>query len=120
MPLFHVDLGFPRNVIWPEGTYDLHYGNHARQAARADRYGDVTDLLPDELNTRQAKVVEAEIVGRRVIKIVYRIRLDSTRDLCLVVNSHQNPFFVRTVWVNESTDRHRSLDKTRYSNLACA
>lgn len=118
MSLFHRDIGFPRNVQWPCGLYDLQYGHHAITEARRDRYGDVSKLLPKELNTQAAQVIEAEIEGRRAVKIVYRIRLDEKRDLCLAISTNSRQWFVRTIWINEKTDTHQSLNCSKYERVS--
>lgn len=108
--LYHVDVFMPPQLSQPLHQGPLRYGYHARQEALADRYGKVP--LPSALSTEKAKLVEVEVdSGGQVVKQVWRMPLDSKRDVVLAVTKGG---FVKTVWVNLATDAHRTLDKSRY------
>lgn len=119
--LFHTEIGFPRNFTPPQGLRKLEYGSHAKREAKNDRYG--TIQLPATLNLDEYKLIEIGVTtqnGRnKVEKMLYRGKLDSERDLCIVVipsgNKHE-PWFVKTVWVNETSDLHRTLNPKKYIN----
>lgn len=110
--LYHKDLGFPKNVSLPQGTFGLTYGHHARQAAASDRYGDVSQDLPATIDTTLATVVELEILDGRIAKIVYRDHFNDELDLVFAIIPGQ--WFVKTVWVNVKSDPHHTLDRGRY------
>ena len=107
--LFHSEVFMPAKFNARFET-TLKYGRHAVEAASNDRYGKVD--LPAKFDSACATLVEVETDSdSKVLKKVYRVCLDATRDLVMVI---QPDGFVRTVWVNLRTDKHRSLDRTRY------
>ncbi len=109
MDLYHFEIGFPRGFKAPQNTMKPKYGNHARWEAQCDRYGHIE--LPETLDLSKMKVIEIGVEHGRVAKILFRGSLDATRDLCIVVQSNG---IVRTVWVNLKTDKHSTLDRTKY------
>ena len=60
MALYHRDVYLPEAVRSLSFAVMLRYSRHARDAARSDRYG--TLPLPTALDTRDADLVEAEVV----------------------------------------------------------
>lgn len=116
--LYHAMIGLPAGLRLPDQPVLLAYSNHARRAASADRYGDVGRRLPRVLQVANAQVVEVEADGDRLLKVVYRLQLDDRLDLCLVVCPPWHPalteWTVKTVWLNEHADQHRTLDRRRY------
>ena len=115
MKLYHVNVFLPADLkdSLPRGIFKLCYTDHAKRAAASDRYGQTP--LPDKINTFYAKVIEVETdtVGR-VNKVVYRVPVSFTMDLCLAVIPQRNSFVVKTVWQNESSDAHKTLNVYRY------
>jgi hypothetical protein len=111
--LFHSDVFVPPVAKTPVFEGPLRYSAHALQEARSDRYGGIT--LPTEFHCANAKLIESEVLlaQNRVVKQVWRQRLDNTRDLVLVIGEGG---LVRTVWINLLTDKHRSLDRLKYTS----
>lgn len=114
--LFHFELQFPKNAKLHFGTIDLVYTNHAKRACKTDRYGKIDP--PKQLNTDNAKVIEAEIVKSNnntlhTKKVVYRVPYKGSNDLCIVLVPDTN--MVKTVWINKTTDRHSTLNTQRYN-----
>src|SRR5450830_1058936 len=111
--LFHSDVFMPASAKKPIHEGPLHYRDHALRATRDDRYGEIT--LPVEFHSANAKLIEAEVLlehdGSTVVKQVWRQPLDQHRDLILVI---QKGGKVKTVWVNLRSDKHRTLDKSKY------
>lgn len=115
MPLYHATIGIPAHVRLPRGQFILCYSKHAEQAARTDRYGSI-DQLPAYLDTRTAQVIECEVSGDRVSKILYRIRYSAELDLCLaIIPTARGAWTVKTVWANETGDRHTTLNRAAYA-----
>ncbi len=111
MKLYHYQVFMPKLKL-PVGTMELIYGRHALTSAKNDRYGLIR--LPNFLDLTQAKVIEVETDdNKNVVKVVYRTKLDNTRDLCIVVLV--DTCFVKTVWINKANDQHRTLDTQRYN-----
>lgn len=110
MFLYHVEVGFPAWYRQPTGTIRPNYGHHSRFEAQVDRYGKVQ--LPETLDLSACKVIEIGVENGRVAKTLFRTRLDERRDICIVIT---DTGFVKTVWVNLRTDRHKTLDRSRYT-----
>jgi hypothetical protein len=112
MALYHKDIKLPKGFNSAIGTICLTYSNHAHQTARSDKYGSI--VLPRSINTNKALCFEVELIEGKVTKLVYRVAYDSTLDLILVCRPKGNGFNVTTVWLNLKSDKHATLDLTRY------
>ncbi len=112
MGLYHYQIYMPPKFNPKVGTVVLQYGPHALRAANTDRYGAVR--LDSTLNTNRALCVEVELIDGQVTKLVYRISYSAALDLVLVVSPKMGHFFVRTVWLQEKSDVHATLDVSRY------
>lgn len=131
--LYHAAIG---NIPWGlfgyfcDCDWGLEYGQHARRAALDDRYGQLTSVPLHHKFTR-AEVFEVEVEQGRIVKFAARlstgfsIECDSKTvqswgnafDLILVcVPSLREPgnLFVKTLWLNERADGHRTLDCSKY------
>lgn len=109
---YHRELGFPGVVRVPCGTYKPHYSEHARRAADADRHGYIN--LPDRLTFDTEDVVEIEVdTHRRVVKVVARVPYDQTNDLVVVLVPQDSN--VKTVWLNNRSDKHKTLRRQKYA-----
>lgn len=109
--LFHVDVFMPKAYQRPIHQGKLKYGNHAVSESLVDRYGEIA--LPRHFDPAQAKLIETEVDARtnEITKQVWRQPLDTERDIVLVIGRGG---FVRTVWVNLRTDKHKTLNRSRY------
>lgn len=115
--LFHFELQFPTNAKLHFGTIDLVYTNHAKRACKTDRYGTIQP--PKQLNTDNAKVIEAEIIRStdntlQTKKVLYRVPYKGSNDLCIVLIPETK--IVKTVWINKTTDSHLTLDRQKYNS----
>lgn len=117
MALYHAQTGFPVSTRFPKGIFPLRYSQHALREARADRYGNVEAKLPYYLNVDKAELVEAKI-DSVINKMVYRVKLDAERDLCLVVVPDRAVWTVKTIWINESSDCHSTLNISKYERVS--
>ena len=109
MDLYHIEIGFPAWFQRPTGKVRPQYGNHARFESQIDRYGRIQ--LPVEIDLAKFQVIEIGVEDGRLVKMLVRGQLDATRDICVVLT---NTGFVKTVWVNLRTDKHRTLDRSKY------
>lgn len=108
--LYHFQVYMP-DLPLNFGKQRLNYSNHALNASRDDRYGDIQ--LPTVIDTNTAKVIEVEIVQDRFLsKVVYRVDYSDTHDLIVVVIPER--WFVKTVWLNAKSDKHQTLNRGRY------
>lgn len=110
MALYHTDLFIPENLKLPAGAMLLEYSEHARIEAASDRYGRVE--LPSFIKFADYTPIEIEVQNGKVTKVLYRGRYDQTRDLCLVIIPQRR--YVKTVWINTHSDRHHTLDTSKY------
>jgi antitoxin component of MazEF toxin-antitoxin module len=108
--LYHKEIGFPKNVKMLSGVLNLRYSQHAARAASDDRYGFME--LPETLDVTHGTPVEIEVNFGIITKAVYRAGYDDELDMVLVV---QPDGFVRTVWFNKKTDKHKTLDRAKYA-----
>lgn len=113
--LYHKDIGFPDDISLPRGfspVMDLRYSRHAQDEAQKDIYGNIT--LPPRMDVRKGQTIEIAVSNKVVTKMVIRFPHDDTRDITMVIQPQDG--FVRTVWFNEKTDQHTSLNKAKYAD----
>jgi hypothetical protein len=112
--VFHKDAyGLPKWFRKPTGVIRPTYSLHAKQAAAGDRYGYIT--LPETIDLAKFETVEVYLdthLTNKVSKAVIRGPLDKYRDLVLVIHPDG---FVRTVWVNLRSDKHFTLNVSKFS-----
>jgi hypothetical protein len=112
MDLYHADIRLPAGFRLPNRLVPLTYSNHALREAENDRYGDIP-VLP-VLNLGDCQTVEVGMEDGRVAKVVVRAELDDDNDIVLVLIPRTPKWFVKTVWLNERNDSHKTLDRSRY------
>lgn len=128
--VYHRDIGFPPEFAGkaPSGKKTLEWSRHAEEARFNDRYGDIPHLKsfnPEQWNLLEVGV-EPDENGKtkRITKFTYRTELDDDHDMCIVVipkggidprTGKPRSWFVKTVWLNESNDAHRTLDRSKYA-----
>lgn len=108
--LYHYQIGFPKHIKFSD-IFGLRPSAHALAAANTDRYGQI----PMPSNFRLAdgwRVVEIETENGLLVKVVARRALDAERDIVMAFIPSQR--LIKTVWINEKADRHRTLDRARY------
>ena len=112
--LYHKEIGFP-NVKLPEGIYEIKkYSYHAIREAQSDRYGEAKKL-PTHVDMSKVDLFEIEVENNKVIKAAVRTHYDDKLDLIIVFMPQTHNNFVKTVWFNERTDQHRTLNRSAYN-----
>lgn len=111
---YHFENGFPPNFQAPLGAFSLRYTQHAERAAARDRHGDLSGVLPDYLDTRNAKLIEVDIDQNRLASLLYRIAANDRIDICLAIAPGRVYWTVKTVWANTKHDNHQTLRKELY------
>lgn len=93
----------------------LRYTRHALGEAVRDRYG----ILPAESFPKEFiglcvgwTLVEAETTNGKLTKFVVRRAVDARRSLVLVILIDGT---VKTLWTNLNTDKHATLDKSKFA-----
>lgn len=113
MNLFHTDIGLPKNFVKPTGRVRLVWSRHADRARTDDRYGIIRRFSTATLD--RLNVIEVGMEGEKVCKILFRGRYTEDLDVCMVlVPMTKGSWLVKTVWVNERNDTHRTLDRSKY------
>ena len=116
MTLWHSEIKLPAGFTAPTGTVALEYSAHAIAACKNDRYGRIRQFGRISLNRFRVVEVETDAAGK-VTKYVLRGTYENGNDVVLAVNPRNGrPWFVRTVWLNRSTDSHGTLDRSKYAN----
>lgn len=114
--LYHRELGLPKQTEFLFGkTYKLRYSNHAKQACLNDRYGMITPPFTAEI-TRE-NLIEVELNGQAIVKAVIRIPYNDKNDLVIVLMPDFDMAFVKTVWLNDRADNHKTLKTHLYSRV---
>lgn len=106
--LYHYQVGMP--ISPAQKLIKLVYSEHAKHQMIDDRYGVI--VPPVAVDLSKCKIIEMEVEDNQPIKLVVRTRYNNKLDLCIVVNTKDG--FVRTVWFNQASDRHNSLDRSKY------
>jgi hypothetical protein len=110
---------YHREVFAPEKLFGklhgralvLEFSSHARQACRNDRYGFI--IPPTHLVVNQQDIIEVEENDGQVEKVVIRLPYSRNNQFDLVLAVKPDGF-VKTVWLNERKDAHKTLDVSRY------
>jgi hypothetical protein len=82
------------------------YSRHARDKAEALGF-----MLPEVVVLQQWRLVEVEVQGDKAVKLVVRRQYDGRRDLVMVLLANG---VCKTVWSNDTTDRHKTLNRAAY------
>ena len=84
---------------------------HALRERDSDRYGKFE--IPTAFDPATWTVIEIEVANGALNKVVARKAIDEKRDIVMVFLPLTK--LIKTVWVNESNDLHKTLDKSNYS-----
>ena len=108
--LYHKDIYLPPGVLaLTDREITFRVTEHARRAAREDRYGFIA--IPASITFEGADVIEAEFEAGQLQKLVVRKPYDNRRDAIFVFNVDGT---LKTVWANLKSDCHASLKKELY------
>lgn len=108
--LYHREIYMPKGVTALTGvTLNLKASEHAKRAARSDRYGFIH--IPEAITFNGADVVEAEFVNGKLSKVVVRLPYDAQNDAIFVCLTDGT---LKTVWLNRKNDLHKTLKKELY------
>lgn len=109
--LFHRDVYMPAKIKKAGRVgIALRPTAHALTAAQSDRYG--TIQIPARIEFTGADVVEAELFGDKVQKLVIRLPYNSSLSVIFVLIPDTGT--LKTVWLNRVNDSHKTLEAWRY------
>jgi hypothetical protein len=111
--LWHSSIRLPANFKAPTQFVELRWTRHADSERTKDRYREIPRFKG--LSLKRFRVIEVGTVDGTISKIVFRGKLDDTNDVVIVlIPNGARPWTVKTVWVNETNDSHKTLDHSRY------
>jgi hypothetical protein len=118
--LYHTKLGLPKTLKLPKNRKKVVFTRHAKDAAKNDRYGSFSHYLPlhTHFDPNCGELVEVESHDKITpTKLVYRLPLgpNSDKDLVLALAPYDDCYVAKTVWLNEVSDRHTTLNMKRYT-----
>lgn len=117
MDLYHSEICLPRGFVAPTHRVELRWTHHADTARTTDRYGEIRRFKTATLG--RLTVVEVGVADGRIAKILFRGRYNDTHDVCMVlIPNGSKPWTVKTVWLNDNNDGHKTLDRSRYMEVA--
>jgi hypothetical protein len=115
--LYHKLVYWPKDKLAPlhGKIFKLVYSQHAQQACRNDRYGFI--IPPVQIQLDASLVFEMELDPNGLIKkLVMRKMYDNRFDISFAFIPEENGIgFVKTIWKNDRTDRHFTLNRAVYS-----
>ena len=107
--LYHPQIGFPSTFRRPVGSFRAVASAHAKDRAELKGF-----KLPTAINLNDYSIVEIEMDGSRLVKIVVRGEYDSYDDICMAIMFKNGGAFIKTAWLNAWDDSHKTLDPSRY------
>ena len=114
--LYHRELGLPEGLDYLEGMkFAFRVTYHAKQACANDRYGVIS--LPDSETIHVQDIFELELNDNdQITKIATRHEYKNGLDICLVFRPDRSGIATLvTAWLNKSSDKHVTLDKSKYA-----
>lgn len=112
MDLYHADIKLPTGFRLPPRTVRLTWSKHAERARMTDRYGMIPKSATVDLS--KCRTIEVGMEAGRVKKVVVRTSLDQKNDVIYVLIPGPSAWLVKTVWINEKNDKHKTLDRSKY------
>lgn len=112
MDLYHADVRLPEGFVAPTHRVELKWTRHSDTARMDDRYGEIKRFKTATLG--RLEVIEVGMIQGQVAKILFRGRYTDELDVCMVLLPGKTFWTVKTVWINERSDEHRTLDTSRY------
>ena len=109
--LYHKDVYLPK-INKVNRDFKVEYTHHAIEAAYNDRYEEI--VLPETINLAKSEIIEIEVKNGEIVKILIRTKYNSRYDLNLAIIP-QN-LKVKTVWLNDVNDDHKTLKVEKYNN----
>lgn len=109
--IYHKDVYIPPALRGYQFSALLKYSRHAIQESINDERGEIK--LPKIIDSRDATLVEIEVNEGKVTKTLFRLSYSDEHDLCLVIIPENR--VVKTVWLNNKDDHHKTLDRSKYA-----
>jgi len=111
--LYHSRIGLPDWFVAPTERVPLKWTYHAEIQRQEDRYGIIRRFKTATLG--RLEVIEIGVRDNKVSKILFRGTFNERYDVCMVLIPGKNEWTVKTVWLNDKTDTHDTLNPARYA-----
>jgi len=112
--LFHKQIYLPPEAKALIGrNLNLSYSHHAKLACVNDRYG-IISKPPFQIGINLDNLIEVETENSVIVKVVVRQKYDSKFDIALAISIEGKNSTVKSVWLNDSSDKHFTLDRSKY------
>lgn len=114
MRVYHCDVRMPDNFVPPTHRVNLIWTKHAINARWDDRYGHIPQF--ESIPLHNFKVIEVTLDNNDdIVKYVVRGHFSKDIDIVFVlIPTDTDTWVCKTVWANERSDTHKTLDKSRY------
>jgi hypothetical protein len=114
--LYHRDIGLPKDAVKAlyGRTINLSYSHHAKLACIHDKYG-IINHPPFTIQIKEDNIIELEIKENKIEKLLIRLDYDTDFDILIVFVPDTG--IVKTVWLNEKSDKHFTLKKELYQTV---
>jgi hypothetical protein len=117
--LFHKEVFWPNLVLgqlarYQNKTISLSFSRHALQECMRDRYAADYIIPPAKIIFDSNTCFETELTNNLLSKLAIRIKYNPYFDLTMVLIPDDNRAMVKTVWLNDLRDTHKTLNASQY------
>jgi hypothetical protein len=112
--IYHREVFLPKEFLdyFDKRTIQLSHTDHSKRAAISDKNGLIQP--PTHVTLFRERIIEIEVAVNKAPKVVVRQPYDANNDLILAVLVSGRIGKVKTMWLNNKNDLHKTLDKNRY------
>ncbi len=66
------------------------------------------------IRRKHIRAFECETINNKVIKFAIRIGYNKNKDISIVFLERNNDVMIKTCWLNDKVDKHKTLDYDKY------
>ena len=111
--MYYKEVGFPSSIELPSGKRSVEWSEHAIREAEYDINGKIRYIDNIILDSYRIFEVETDKDGQ-ITKFAYRTRYNAKCDVIYVFMQKGNNLFIRTAWLNRRSDKHTTLNLSKY------
>lgn len=112
---YHKSIGFPTTLKKPIGTYKVGYSKHAIERMQ-ERCINPMREMPGFVRVTKNNIIEMETTDNiKAQTVVVRMQHNKKKNLILVLEPSAAIAMVITFWINDKTDDHKTIDKSKYN-----
>ena len=113
--LYHRKVYFPP-IVGYMGKVEyncLNWNSHAIRESDKDNRGYIQPFSSITIDF-DSDVFEVEINNGNIVKFCARVQYDDSHDVIIVITGDRFNPIVKTVWLNDKNDSHKTLDRSKY------